>query len=271
MAKRSDRKPLVDPDFPLREALEAAEPKPDVSAPREAKHGYAFQLSRGLARTMARALRPRFPGVLPTEDDVGHESLTKADKGRKRVDVKVWDDDLGLVLLVSIKTYSFKDWNTKKQSANRYTKNVRRNRFELQDEAATIHRRQPYAVMVAIMFMPWTACDDGNPDSPGDTGLSSFAHAVRELRAQAGRENHAQPPELFERVYIGLYEYEDIDQRGKSCFFDVTQAPPKAGRPRQPFTMSQLVDEIEKLTNQRNKDIIEWGEAEGDRTLEEEE
>jgi hypothetical protein len=259
--KSKDGSGGVPGDFPLRTALEAAEPKPPVSALREPKHAYAFQLSRALARTMASALRPRFPQVLPTEKDVGHESPTKADFGRKRVDVKVWDEDLGLSLLVSIKTYSFRDWNTKKQTANRYTKNVRRNRLELQEEAARIHRRQPYAVLIAVMFEPITACDDGKP-GVGESGISSFAHAVRELRHQAGRTSHAGAPELFERVFIGLYEYDDPARRGQVRFFDVTQPPPRTGRPKHTLALSELMDEIHSLTEQRNKDLIEWGEAE---------
>jgi hypothetical protein len=251
---------LVDEDFPLRAALEAAEPKPPVSASREDKHAYAMVLSRALASTIARALRPRFPAVIPTEDDVGHESLTRGDTGRKRVDVKVWDDDLGLVLLVSLKAYSFRDWSAKKQQASRYTKNIKRNDFELQAEASTIHKRQPYAVMVAIMFMPWTACDDGNP-ARGEKGLSSFAHDVLILRRRAGRTQHTDPPELFERVYVALYEYDDALARGAVRFFDVTTAPPMTGRPARTLSLDEVLDEIEALTDRRNRDTIEWGES----------
>jgi hypothetical protein len=255
------RRPIpLDEDFPLREALEAAEPKPPVSATREAKHGYAMLLSRGLARTIARALRPQFPGVIPTEDDIGHESLTRGDTGRKRVDVKLWDDDLGLVLLVSLKAYSFRDWTTRKQQAGRYTKNIKRNDFELQAEASTIHKRQPYAVMVAIMFMPWTACDDGNP-ARGEKGLSSFAHDVLVLRRRAGRTEHTDPPDLFERVYIALYEYDDPATRGSVRFFDVTSPPPRTGRPARTLSLGEILDDIEGLTNRRNRDTIEWGES----------
>src|SRR6476619_1666097 len=107
----------------LREVLDAVEPKPAVSAEREDKHAYAMALSRRLAVFMADALRPAFPDVLPTSDDVGHESLTGSAEGKKRLDVKVWDGMLGLLLLVSLKTYSFQDWNKKSQTAGRYTKN----------------------------------------------------------------------------------------------------------------------------------------------------
>src|SRR3954471_19076160 len=144
-------------DRPLQAVLLAVEPKPEVSASRELKHGYASRLSRALAVMTATALRPHFPNIIPTPDDVGHESPTGSASGKKRLDVKVWDDKLGLELLVSIKTYSFRDWSGKTKTAGRYTKNVQRNGMELKDEADVIHRRQPYAVIVAIMFLPVTA------------------------------------------------------------------------------------------------------------------
>src|SRR5688572_19745450 len=100
-------------DRPLLQILDELEPKPDVSAIREDKHAYASALSRKSAVLMANALRTAFPQVLPTADNVGHESLTGSAQGKKRLDVKVWDELLGLVLLVSLKTYSFQDWNNK--------------------------------------------------------------------------------------------------------------------------------------------------------------
>src|SRR5689334_22387332 len=174
-------------DRPLEAVLVALEPKPDVSAAREDKHAYASRLSRALAVLVASALRPQFPNIIPTPDDVGHESPTGSSSGKKRLDVKVWDDKLGLELLVSIKTYSFRDWSTKTKTAGRYTKNVQRNGFELKDEADLSHRRRPYWVMVALFFLPVDACDDGDESARKDRGVSSFASIVRRLRHRQGR------------------------------------------------------------------------------------
>jgi hypothetical protein len=250
---------------PLRSILDAVEPKPAGSAPREDKHGYAMALSRHLAVFVADALRTRYPSVLPTSDNVGHESMTGAAGGSKRADVKVWDDLLGLLLLVSLKTYSFQDWDNKKQLAGRYTKNVQRNGRELKDEADVIHRRQPYAVIVAIMFIPITACDDGDPNSSSDrSGPSSFASMVRRLRVRTGRsldpdEKRFDRYDLTERLYVGLYEY-DEPQRGAVRFFDVIDNPPKNGRPPESGTLSlnELVEEIEAIVARRNSAGIEW-------------
>lgn len=254
-----------DPIHPLRELLEDVEPKPDVSALREDKHGYAMRLSRRLAGFIAHALRPVFPLVLPTEEDMGHESLTGSAEGKKRLDVKVWDEMLGLLLLVSLKTYSFQDWNSRTGKAGRYSKNIQRNGKELKDEADVIHRRQPYSVIVAIMFVPDSACFDGNPKSTSDVqGPSSFASAVRRLRVRTGRainpdEKRFDRYDLTERLYIGLYRYEE-PERGALRFFDVMKDPPRNGMPPEAatLTLDQLVTEIKELVDERNRMGIEW-------------
>ncbi len=62
-------------DRPLEAVLLALEPKPDVSASREEKHGYASRLSRALAVLIATALRPHFPNIIPTPDDEPTSSI----------------------------------------------------------------------------------------------------------------------------------------------------------------------------------------------------
>lgn len=252
-------------DRPLRELLDDLEPKPSVSASREDKHAYASALSRKLAVLLARALRPKFPGVIPTEDDIGHESPTGSAEGKKRLDVKNWDDTLGLTLLVSVKTYSFQDWDGRKKRAGRYSKNIKRNGMELKDEADVIHRRQPYSVMIAVMFMPLNACDDGDPEKPPDRGVSSFASAVKRLRVRTGRaldpdEKRFDRFDLTEHLYIGLYEYENKETRGSLRLFNVMDDPPRTGRPHDGMTKSltELISEIQSLVDTRNTSGIEW-------------
>jgi len=253
-----------EPNPALRKILDET-PKPEVSAEREDKHAYALALSRRLAVLMASALRPVSPEVLPREDDSGHESLVGGAHGHKRLDVKVWDQLLGLKLLVSLKTYSFQDWNNKKQTAGRYTKNIQRNGKELKDEADVIHRRQPYAVMVAILFLPDAACLDGNPASTSDVlGPSSFASIVRRLRVRTGRaidpdEKRFDRFDLAEKLYVALYRAEG-DERGLVRFFDVSRDPPRNGYPSDEATLSlaELVAEMKRLVDLRNSAGIEW-------------
>lgn len=258
----------IEPDAPLAALLDAVEPKPIVSAVREKKHAYASRLSRALAVLVSSALRPHYPNIIPTEDDVGHESATGSASGRKRLDVKVWDDRLGLELLVSIKTYSFRDWSSRTQAAGRYTKNVQRNGMELKDEADVIHRRQPYSVMVALFFLPIDACDDGDPTTSADRGASSFASIVRRLRLRQGRsidpgERSFDRFDLAEKLYVGLYEYSDIDSRGWLRFFDVADNPPRTGRPSEGTlrTLEGLASEIKALVGQRNTAGFDWEAA----------
>jgi hypothetical protein len=252
-------------DRPLEAVLVEVAPKPQVSASREEKYAYASRLSRALAVLVAAALRPEFPNIIPTPDDVGHESPTGSASGKKRLDVKVWDDKLGLELLVSIKTYSFRDWSAKTKTAGRYTKNIQRNGFELKDEADVIHRRQPYSVMVALFFLPVDACDDGDASTPHDRGVSSFASIVRRLRHRQGRaidpnERSFDRFDLAEKLYIALYEPEDPDASGWLRFFDVSLNPPRTGRPgnQSLLELDTLAKQIRELVTRRNTAGFDW-------------
>lgn len=243
-------------DRPLLAALDAAEPRPQPDGERGEKKNYAERLSRRLAELVANALRRWFPDASPFEGS-GHETEFGGDSGTKRIDVSAWDRQLGLRLDVSIKTYSFRDYSPKTKKLGRFTKNLLRNDHELRAEADTIHRRQPYSVLVAIMFMPYEASSDGK------TGRSSFAHAVMTFRKRTGRSDPEHSRfDRFEAVYIGLYEHEG-PRRGFARFFDVTRNPPRNGHPRDDslLTFSELISEIKHLHDVRN-DLAEpdWAE-----------
>lgn len=259
----------------LRAALDFAEPKPDPRAERGDKKNYAQRLSNSLAITVANGLRGRFKNVTPTATGKWQESRVGVDKGQKRLDVKVTDPDLGLILCVSIKTYSFQDYNTSTNQLGRWTKNIVRNDHELRTEASLLHRRQPYSVLVGVMFEPYETCDDGDPEARNDTGKSSFAHHVTTLAKRTGRGKRpvygAGPRayvdygpddprfELFERVFIGLYATEG-DSRGDVRFFDVEDAPPRHGRPSREQTISfeEFVDQVIAEVDRRNKVSPKW-------------
>ncbi len=84
--------------------------------------------------------------------------------------------DLGLGLGVSIKTINFRDGKS-----GRYTKNFTRVDNELRAEAIDYHVRQPFAVLVGLVFLPYDACEDGR------TTHSSFGGAVRVFHYRANR------------------------------------------------------------------------------------
>jgi hypothetical protein len=268
----------IDSDHPLRAALDAAGTKPDPRGERDDKKNYAQRLSNGLAQVVADALRRDFPSITPTATGAGQEAAVGVDKGSKRLDVKATDPTLGLILNVSIKTYSFQDYDKKRDRLGRWTKNIVRNDHELRGEAMVLHQRQPYSVLVALMFEPLEICDDGDPSRSSDTAKSSFAHHVSVLAKRGGRGRRtiyggapgafvdygAQDSryDLFERVFIGLYEQHGND-RGAVRFFDVETPPPRNGRPSTDATIGfdELIETIKSEVDRRNESAPAWAEA----------
>jgi hypothetical protein len=218
----------------------AAKAAPDRIKPaaedirRGAKKNYAQALSNELALMFADRLMAVFPKarVTPRPDGTGQEFSIGAGIDRKKIDVGVWDDAAGLILGMSIKTYTFRDASVevggRYTKVGRYNKNVVRNDHELRSEADVLHRRQRYAVLIAVMFLPRDACWDGLD------GHSSFAHQVFTFRKRAGRTSPDHPrTDLFERMFIGLFTDD-----GAVRFFDVHQAPPN----NQPPPLADTVD-----------------------------
>jgi hypothetical protein len=218
---------------------------------RSAKKNYAQNLSTELAMMIADCLRPHYPKarITPWPDGTGHEFTVGAKLDSKRTDVGVWDDAAGLILGVSIKTYSFRDFHgaTKARPAHlgRYVRNVKRNDMELRDEADILHRRQPYAVLFALFFLPRDAAWDGA------TGQSSFAHAVFTFRKRTGRTAaDAARTDLFEKAYIGLF-----DDNGAVEFFDVEDSPARNQPPRNIITLAALVRAMRAAVLLRNEGV----------------
>lgn len=214
------------------------------------KKNYAERLSRGLANRFAGALRPTFPGILPDAAGRQHESRARTSKGFKKLDVNYSTLELGLGLGVSIKTINFRDAKTK-----RYTKNYTRADGELRAEASDYHDRQPYAVMVAVIFLPADSCDDGSARNP-----SSFGQAVQIFRGRAGRGAPTESPVLFERVFIGLYETRP-ERFGDVVFFDVMESPPRVGPPGKSLRLADVVAEIGSTYDERNNPVFKWADA----------
>lgn len=220
-----------------------------LAASAAAKKNYAEALSRALAQRFADALRPSFPGILPDPSGAGQESRARTAKGVKKLDVNYSTAELGLGLGVSIKTINFPDGKS-----GRYTKNYTRADGELRAEASDYHVRQPYAVLVGVVFLPIDVCDDGVK------GPSSFGQAVKVFRFRARRLEPTDDPNLFERVFIGLYDTTPA-QFGTVGFFDVMTAPPRNGRPARLLTFAELVQEIRTTYDLRNSPVFEWADA----------
>jgi hypothetical protein len=236
-------------ELSIRKALEQADSTATGSDPRAQKKNFAERLSRELAQIFANALRPRFAGITPTSDGRQHERRTRTSKGVKKLDVNYSTSDLGLGLGVSIKTLNSVD-----EASGRYTKNFTRIDNELRAEAKDYHERQPYAVMVAVIFLPNAACADGNGTTP-----SSFGSAVQKFRHRANRVSPRDEEELFERVFVACYE-ESGPNRGATWFFDATVPPPRTGKPVAAVRMNfaQLVHTIVETYEQRNEPPDVW-------------
>lgn len=233
----------------IKESLKKAGKRcPDGS--RAEKKNYAERFSRALSQQFANMLRSSFPGILPTKSGKGQESQARTAKGYKKLDVNYSTPALGLGLGVSIKTLNYVDGKSA-----RYTKNYTRIDNELRAEANDYHERQPYSVLVAVVFLPVDSCDDGAG------GPSSFGQAVKVFRTRAKREKASDLSELMEKVYIGAY-VPDGENAGDVWFFDVENAPPKNGQPKneQRLNLSQLITNIQYVYDARNNPPFEWAQ-----------
>lgn len=255
------------------DALHHAGQRPSDAADRDLKKNYSERLSNAIAVLLATKLRAtgRFASILPLPDGSGREtgSASGSNKKIKKTDVRYATSDTGLELLVSIKTLNFrdakKDRTTRRLTIGRYTKNMVRNDHELRAEAMDHHERFPYAVLIGMFFIPIDACDDGATDK------SSFAHAVMTFRPRSGRADTSSPAAKFERFFIGLYDANDPTATHVG-FFDVSNPPPRRGRPPWPtekpeptrgerlLTLAQVVAEIVREYGIRNKTYIRWAD-----------
>jgi hypothetical protein len=236
----------------IADALRNAGERPREDASRDVKKNYAERLSRSLAQLIADRLRPVFPGILPDVHGHGQESPARSARGFKRLDINYSTVELGLGLGVSIKTITARDPRTR-----RYTKNYTRIDAELRAEAVDYHKRQPFAVMIALIFLPFDSCDDAGRQEP-----SSFGAAVKLFRFRANRLDHKNDLDLFERVLIGLYET-GPSRHGEVRFLDVMANPPKSSRPAEAslLTFDQTMDAIRATYDARNNPPFEWAPA----------
>ena len=246
------------------EALRQTGDRPGEFADRESKKKYSEKLSNKLAILLANKLRDtgNFKGqILPLPSGKGRETPVPsgAFNKAKKTDVN-YSTLSGLELLVSIKTLGFRDilpaTSTQPKRPGRYTKNMVRNDHELRAEAMEFHERYPFAVLVALFFIPRDACDDGE-----DSDKSSFAHAVMTFRARAGRRRPDEPAQMFELFYIGLYDHSGPN-RGRVEFFDVMDPPRRTGVPKRVVGLDAVVKRIVEVYGLRNRLYIPFEEDE---------
>jgi len=227
----------------LSDVLAAAGPRPTPNS--SGKGAYATRFANASAILVANALRPHFPGIKPDPSGKGVESPSRAVRGLKKLDVNYSTPQAGLGLGISLKSVHSRD----KNPTHRFHHNMKRNDEELRVEASGYHQRQPYAVLVAVLFLPVEACEDGDESKP-----SSFGKWVEYLWPLGGRDDPHDAFDRFERVYVALYDPEDAALE----FFDVKTPPPRTGRPAKTLSFDTFVDDVVEAYARRNQLDFRW-------------
>jgi len=207
---------------------------------------FAIAFARYMSAAIANALRPDFPTVKSGENP------SRAVSGIKRVDVNCSTPEAGLGLALSLKSVHFGE---RSEGASDFIHNMKRNDEELRVEATGHHLRQPYAVLVAVLFLPFESCFDLEP-------TSSFASWVQYLWPLKGRVEPEDPPDRFELVFVALYARD-----GSELGFYQVGGPvkcPRTGRPRSLLTFVEFLHLMKSTYDKRNgKDFSFEGDKSG--------
>lgn len=194
---------------------------------------FAIAFAKHMGRAVTEAFDQDFPGI------VSGEIPSRAVRGMKRVDVRYSTPEAGLGLALS-----FKSVHTGERDEGNadFIHNLKRNDEELRVEATGHHLRQPYAVMVAVVFLPFESCADGEK--------SSFASWVEYLWPLKGRHEPDDAPDRFELVFVALYK-----RNGSALGFYQVGGPvacPRKGQPRRLLSILEFRDVVKKCYDARN-------------------
>lgn len=181
----------------LREALRGLPVKPADDALQSEKKRYSELMSAAVAQAFAAELRnrgmtearPSPPGVTGAS---GAERRLAGGLGAKKVDVSWATDESGLIMAVTIKTINFRDIRS-----GAFQKNLTNRRADLLNEAVTLHRRFPYAVLGGFFFIDADAQTDGTTRRQ-----STFLNAFPRFRLFTGRTDPSGRDEQYERLYM---------------------------------------------------------------------
>jgi hypothetical protein len=222
-------------------AARGKKPKPAVKESLSFAIYFAKYMSAEVAEALV-AIDSDFAGVRSGENP------SQAVRGPKRVDLNYSTPQAGLGLAMSFKSVHFGE----KSSGNaHFIHNKKRNDEELRVEATEHHLRQPYAVMVAVVFLPFQSCTDFE--------TSSFGSWVEYLWPLKGRKATEDAPDRFELVFIGLYE-RDGSRLG---FYEVGGMVecPRTGEPKALLGLAEFLKRVKAVYDQRNgKDFFFEGE-----------
>ena len=244
MAKKKPEIFALDSGAIISSVLKKAGKRPSKDADTAVKIDYAVRFAELIAERMASDLKPRLKDITATTKRTAGSMGGKT----KQLDVNFSTPKLGLALGISLKSVHTRD----KKGAQRYTHNMKRNEEELRVEASGYHKRQPYAVMIGVLFLPFDSCDDGK------SGPSSFGSWVRHLRPYTGRKDADDDIDKFEKLFIALYDQSDLR------FFDVGWDPPKNSRPGELLSYQEFLDASYHEYLKRNDSEFRWAGGEED-------
>jgi len=237
----------------IQKVLKAAAPRPTADDSQPEKNAYAIRFADEAADQFAKSLAPLMTGITATSK----RSASSVQKN-KQLDVNFSTPAQGLALGISLKSVHIRE----ESGGKRYTHNMKRNEEELRIEASGYHKRQPYAVMIGVLFIPYDSCDDGKRDNP-----SSFGSWVRHLRPYSGRSGPKDDEDRFEKIFIALYEPDG----SAFNFFDIDTNPPKnerprsavgtAGQPRKTLTYGEFLESVHHLYLRRNSADFLWDDG----------
>lgn len=224
-------------------AIKAAGPKPLDTDTQGNKKNWNQRLSDGLALAIAAELRDRgMAGALPAEP--GQLGLSGAERrlaggiGAKKVDVTWATEESGLIFAASVKTIMFRDGTT-----NNFQKNLTNRRGDLLVESVTLHRRFPYAVLAAFLFLNAEAASDHTTKRK-----STFQNAFPRLRLFTRRPDPSGREEQYERFYLLLLDTNSFQPSIRA--FEVNDE-------NHEVNLDVALDEMIELIGERNFDLYD--------------
>jgi hypothetical protein len=222
-----------------RRRAQGKEPKSAV----DEQLSFSIRFAKHMGEAFVEALSPDFTDIK------SGEVPSQAVSGAKRVDVRYSTPEMGLGWAISFKSVHVGEREVGNAG---FTHNMKRNDEELRVEATEHHLRQPYAVLVSVLFLPFEACTDWIP-------TSSFASWVEYLWPLKGRVEPEDPPDRFELVFIALYARDGSEL----LYYEVGGSVrcPRRGRPGHLLTFADFLKRVKETFNRRNgKDFYFEGE-----------
>lgn len=224
-------------------AIRSRGQKPADTTPQAEKKNYNEKISAAVALALGEELRqrgmaearPSGPGGVGAS---GAERRLAGGIGAKKVDVTWATEESGLILAISVKTILFRD----SRSGN-YQKNLTNRRADMLNEAVTLHRRFPYAVLAGFLILDIGAESDG-------TGRrrSTFLNVGPRFRLFTGRRDPAGRDEQYEKFYVVLANLNVFQPQLR--VFEVNDLETEV-------PLDTMLDDLITLVGERNFDLYE--------------